>query len=262
MIMKLICFLFLQNELPSDWPLDLLMSGGQPIARQHVSAIGSICKMMLVSYGSTEMLTIANCILMNPDLYKDNYCGTVPSGIGTEVKVVDDKGETLPINTAGEIYVKSPGLFKEYYNDPEKSSAVFTSDGWFKTDDIGRITENSELYVEGRKSNIIVSGGMNVSPELVENILKTCAGVEAVVVVPISDSTYHQVLCACVTKKKGSDLTGDKLRQFCESRHNDKPGIFTVLPKFYLFLDSFPETTSGKYARKELEKIAKRHFQK
>lgn len=254
MIMKLIYFLFLQSELPSDWPLVLLMSGGQPIARQHVSAIGCICKMMLVSYGSTEMLTIANCILMNPDLYKDNYCGTVPSGIGTEVKVVDDKGEILPINTAGEIYVKSPGLFKEYYNDPEKSSAVFTSDGWFKTDDIGRITENSELYVEGRKSNIILSGGMNVSPELVENILKTCAGVEAVVVVPISDPTYYQVLCACVTKKKGNDLTGDQLRQFCESRHNDKPGILLFFQNFTFFWTRFQRQLRENMPEKSLKK--------
>ena len=182
------------------------------------------------------------------------------SGSGSEIKIVREDGSILPVNTRGEIYIKGPGLFKDYHNEPDKTNAAFTEDGWFRTDDMGRISEDGRIYIDGRKSNVIISNGIKVVPELMESVLKSYPGVFSVVVVPVKDELFHQVLCVCVQPTEGSTVTEEDVRKFCERIHNDKPGIVTVLPKFYLFMNSFPVTTTGKTSRKDLERIAAERF--
>ncbi|XP_053378453.1 3-[(3aS,4S,7aS)-7a-methyl-1,5-dioxo-octahydro-1H-inden-4-yl]propanoyl:CoA ligase-like [Mercenaria mercenaria] len=179
---------------------------------------------------------------------------------GLEIRIVDEDGKIVPIKTRGEIYCRSPVMFKEYFNDPVKTKAAKSDDGWFRTDDVGRMTESGELFVEGRKSNTIISGGFNVAPEVLEKVMKNFTGVESVAIVPVPDDIYYQVLCACVVKKTDRDVTEEELRTCCVNFHADKPGLFTVLPKFYLFLESFPETSTGKLDHRELEKIATQRF--
>lgn len=166
----------------------------------------------------------------------------------------------MPVDTRGELLVKDPGMFKGYFNDPEKTAAAFTTDGWFKTDDIGRITKTGEVFVEGRKSNVIISGGLKVIPELLEDVLLSCPGIVNALVVPVPDAVKYQVLCACVAVEKGRDVTESDVRTFCESFHTDKAELFTVLPKFYLFLDQIPLLRTGKFDRKTVESIARQKF--
>lgn len=252
--------LSLQHRLPSDWPLEVLVTGGQPTTKNLAKAIGPVCKELGCVYAATEVLVIARCSFTDSEKFHEYSCGTVIPGSGTEVKVVDKDGATLPINMRGELYVRQPSLFKEYFNDAKKTVDARTADGWYRTDDMGRINREGELFVDGRKSNTIISGGMNVVPEMIETVIKSCHGVEAAIVVPVPDPVYHQVLCACVVTTAGSDVTENDIRQHCETVHNDKPGLFTILPKFYLFLDKFPQTYTGKYSRKELENVAKLKF--
>ena len=192
--------------------------------------------------------------------FQEYFCGNITKLPGLEVKVVDESGEIVPVNTRGEVYVRSPGMFKEYLNDPEKTAAVLTDDRWYKTDDIGMMTKDAELFVYGRISNMIISGGMNVTPEIIEQAMKLCPGVATVVVVPVPDEVYYQVLCACVIRQSGSDLTEEQLRRYCNDIHNDSPRMFTILPKYYMFFDEFPETITGKTNRVELRKIARESF--
>ena len=97
---------------------------------------------------------------------------------------------------------------------------------------------------------------MNISPEILVAIMKTCSGIEDVVAVPVS--VYYQVICACVIIKSESVLTETEIRKFCEPIHNDKLRLFTLLPIFFLLLDQFPETNTGKTSRKELTQIAEK----
>ena len=181
---------------------------------------------------------------------------------GTEVKIVNEHGETVPVNVKGEMYVKNDAMFKEYCNDTAKTRACFTDDGWFRTDDIGYMTENGHFFCTGRKSEMILSGGMNVTPSILELILSSCPGVQRVACVPVSDEVMFQVVCACVILNSGTNVTEDTLRTFCEEMHTDKPRLFTVLPTYYLFFEKFPETFSGKLSKKELTKIAEDKYGK
>lgn len=230
------------------------------MTKQSAACIGKCCKSLICMYGSTELTALATVRITNLMDFTEFSCGKPMRYPGFEIKIVNENGSIVPVNIRGEIYARSPFMFKEYFNDPVKTRAAKTNDGWFRMDDIGRITENGEIFVEGRKSNMIISGGMNVAPEILEQVMKNFAGVDSVVIVPIPDETHYQVLCACVVKKEGSDVTEEKLRKSSEDFHADKPGLFTVLPKFYLFFDRFPETTTGKLNRKVLEKTAQQRL--
>ena len=110
------------------------------------------------------------------------------------------------------------------------------------------------FYCGGRKSEMIISGGMNVVPSILEATIETFPGVESVICVLVPHEVLYQVICACVVLQYGSDVTGGELRNYCEVIHNDKPRLFTVVPTYYRFMREFPETYTGKVARKILIK--------
>ena len=145
---------------------------------------------------------------------------------------------------------------------PEKTRKVISEDGWFKTEDIGRMSENGQLFVEGRKSNMVIIGELKVAPEILESVMKTFPGIDSVVIVPIPDDVEHYVLCACIVKNAECETNEEDVRRYCREYHADKPELFTVLPKYYMFFDTFPETRTGKTHRKKLEKIVHQHFRK
>lgn len=212
--------------------------------------------MLMTGYGCTECPHIAYAVAINPDNFQENSCGSLVQLPGIELKIVDQDGEI--VNTRGGIYIRSPGMFMEYYNDPVKTATVKSPDGWYKTDDLGRLDENEMLYVEGRKSNIIISGGMNVLPDLIERVIELHPAVASAVISPVPDEAYYEVLCACVLTNPGNDVTELELHSFLEEYTNDKPG----LPEYYMMFKEFPELLSGKTNRNMLAEKAAKEFSK
>lgn len=249
-----------QDQLPPDWPVDGILTAGQPLTSSLAACVGKACKFLLCLYGGTEFGAVAQAKITDPNDFSEYGCGKPLKYPGLEIKIVDETGDIVPVNQRGEIFVRSDIIFKEFYNDPEKTRAVKSDDGWYKTDDIGRMTEQGELFAEGRKSNMIISGGFNVAPEILESVMKNFPGIESVIIVPVPDDVYYQVLCACVITKPGSQVKEEELRKQCQEYHADKPCLFTVLPKYFIFLEQFPETKNGKTSRKELERLALQRF--
>ena len=196
----------------------------------------------------------------NPSDYKEYSIGYPLKG--SEMKVVDEAGQVVPVNTRGEIYVRINSCFKEYCNDPDKTSASLPGEGWFRTGDVGFMSENGVFFCEGKMSDIIISGGLKVAPGILEAVLRSCPGVSNVVCVPVPHAVtcMFQVICACVLLEEGSDVTEDTLRSYCEVVHNDKSRIFSVLPTYYMFVNKFPETDSGKISRRDLSQLAAKMF--
>ena len=228
------------------------------MSKNVVNCIGKLCRRFGTGYGATEFVIATGMTVDDPEDFQEYSIGYPYQGV--EMKVCNDDGEPVPANERGEIYVKSEGMFLGYYNDHEKTKAVFTEDGWFKTDDIGFVTEDGSFFCEGRKSEMIISGGMNVAPTILETVLRNCPGVARVICVPVAHDVMYQVICACVIAEDGGEAKEDQLRQYCEDVHNDKPRLFTVLPSYYMFLTEFPETYTGKVSRKELTKMACEKF--
>ena len=197
-------------------------------------------------------------VVDNAEDYKEYAIGYALPGM--ELKIVDDSGETVPVGEKGELYVKIGSIFKEYLNDPEKTRACFTEDGWYKTDDICYMEESGLFFCVGRKSEMILSGGFNVAPAILELTLERCHGVARAVCVPVPHEVLYQVVCACVILEDGSGVTEGSLRAFCEDVHNDKPGLFTVLPTYYMFMKDFPLTNTGKTSRRDLSRMSYEKF--
>lgn len=252
-------FLRRQDELTFDLQT-MLSTGGQPLGKSIAHCIGRITHMLFIAYGGTEFQMASSHMCTRQDQFEPSLCGKPYGVMDLEIKIVDDSDNVVPVNTSGEILLRGDGVFEGYFNDPELTASVKTADGWYRTNDIGKFTENGLLYVYGRKSSVIISGGMKVSPEHIEHIIESFPEVESAIVVPIPDDAYYQVLCACVRVKPGSDVNEAKLRQLLEEYYNDKPGLFTVLPKHYLFLEEFPEVFTGKISRKMLETLVVQQF--
>ena len=142
-------------------------------------------------YGLTECYMCSSIAVTDPGDFKEYSIGYPFKG--SEMKIVDETGQIVPVNTRGEIYVKINSCFKEYCNDPEKTKAALPGDGWLRTGDVGFMSENKVFFCEGKMSDIIISGGLNVAPGILEAVLRSCPGVSNVVCVPVHHHTLFQV---------------------------------------------------------------------
>ena len=147
----------------------------------------------------------------------------------------------------GEIQVRSPGVFRGYYNDPELTREAFTADGWFKTGDLGYLDDQGFLHLKGRSKEIIIRGGLHVYPEEVELLLAQLPWVSSVSVVGIPDSVLGERTCACIVVNDDASAPEDLLtavRQAISQRLADYK-----LPDAVLRVAELPRTASGKVLR-------------
>jgi long-chain acyl-CoA synthetase len=165
------------------------------------------------------------------------------------IKVFDEKGQDLPPGQQGEIVIKGPTLMKGYWNLPEETAKTI-KDGWLYTGDIGYIDEDGYFYITGRKKDIIIRGGENVSPVEVEEVLLQHPAIAEAGVVGIPDTVYGEEIKAFVVIKPGKQVTEEELIAFCK----DRLPTFK-LPKMVQFTKSLPKNLLGKVLRAELRKL-------
>jgi acyl-CoA synthetase (AMP-forming)/AMP-acid ligase II len=165
------------------------------------------------------------------------------------IKVFDEKGQELPPGQQGEIVIKGPTLMKGYWNLPEETVKAI-KDGWFYTGDLGHVDEDGYFYITGRKKDIIIRGGENVSPVEVEEVLLQHPAVAEAGVVGIPDAVYGEEIKAFVVIKPGKHVNEEELISFCK----DRLPTFK-LPKKVQFMKSLPRNILGKVLRAELRKL-------
>ena len=165
------------------------------------------------------------------------------------IKVFDEKGQEVPPGQRGEIVIKGPTLMKGYWNLPEETAKAI-KDGWFYTGDLGYVDEDGYFYITGRKKDIIIRGGENVSPVEVEEILLQHPAVAEAGVVGIPDAVYGEEIKAFVVIKPGKRVSEEELIAFCK----DRLPTFKS-PKKVQFMKSLPRNILGKVLRAELRKL-------
>lgn len=163
-----------------------------------------------------------------------------------EVKIVDEEGNELPPGEVGEIIVHGPMVMKEYHNNPEATRERIRN-GWVYTGDLGRFDSDGFLYHLGRKDDMIITGGLNVFPAEIENILLQHPAVAEVGAVGIPDKDRGEVIKAVVTLHLNAPISEKELIAFCRERL----AVWKV-PKLIEFSDSLPKTSTGKVARRLL----------
>jgi acyl-CoA synthetase (AMP-forming)/AMP-acid ligase II len=191
-------------------------------------------------YGSTEVgwATIATPVDLRA---APGTAGRPP--LGTVVKLLDDDGREVPAGAGGRIFVGSELTFDGYTGGGSKPVV----DGLMATGDTGRLDAQGRLFVEGRDDEMIVSGGENVFPREVEDLLATHPGVEEVAVVGVPDAEFGQRLAAYVVRRRESDVDGDELKALVKGTLAG----FKV-PRDIVFLDELPRNATGKVLKREL----------
>ena len=163
-----------------------------------------------------------------------------------DVAIKDPNGNVLPVNHIGEICVYGAPVMLGYWNNPTATESTLI-DGWLKTGDLGRIDSNGYIMLEGRSKDLIISGGSNIYPREVEDVLLQCPNVFEASVVGKIDPEWGEIVVAFIV---GTEITFDDLDSFCI----EKISRFKR-PREYIFLDSLPKNNYGKILKKELRNL-------
>ncbi|MBA4416750.1 MAG: long-chain fatty acid--CoA ligase [Syntrophus sp. (in: bacteria)] len=194
-------------------------------------------------YGQTETSPIVTVNRFG-EIRKSGSAG--PAAPGVEIKILDDAGEEMPCGQDGEIAVKGPNVMKGYYRlDNETERAL--RNGWFFTGDIGRLDEDGYLYITDRKGDLIISGGHNIYPREVEDVLAYHPDLVESAVIGVPDKDMGEVIKAFVVVKQGKDLEPEAIFKFCKER----TAAFKV-PRYIEYRDALPKDGPGKIIKKLL----------
>ena len=164
----------------------------------------------------------------------------------TDVRVVDEKGNRVPAGETGEVIVRSPLVMKEYWKDPTATAEAIRG-GWLYTGDMGRLDEDGYLFIADRKKDLIITGGYNVYPKEVEDIIYKHPAVFEAAVIGIPDEMWGESVKACVVLKPDAKATEDEIIALCKEHLASYKK-----PKSVDFIDALPKNLTGKILKAQL----------
>ena len=159
-----------------------------------------------------------------------------------------ETGTVLPVGAEGELQVRTPVLFAGYYKDPERTRAVCSPDGWYSTGDLCVLDTENYVSVVGRKKDMIIRGGANISAREIEELLFTHPKIANVACVAMPDPVLAERVCAYVICQPGATLTFDEMSDFLKTKRI----AAWKLPERLEIRQEFPMTPSGKIQKYRL----------
>ena len=197
---------------------------------------------LIEGYGLTEASPI---VCANP-LTINSYTGTIGLPLpSTEVAILDDGGCALPLGEPGELCVRGPQLMRGYWNKPEETARVLTSDGWLRTGDIGVIEGSGYVKIVDRKKDMIVVSGFKVFPNEIEDVVAMHSGVAEVAAIPVADARSGEAV-RIVVVRKNPELTESELLDHCRTYLTGYK-----VPRSVVFRSSaLPKSNIGKVLRR------------
>ena len=209
---------------------------------------------VLQVYGSTETCPIAIYTRLGGNLSLTGSTGL--AGLCCEAIIVDEAGNEMPADTVGEIAVRGPNVFFEYWGN-ENATRQALRDGWYRTGDIGLRNADGYIWVHERKSNLIISGGENVYPAEVERVLLEHPDVAECGVIGRPDPKWDEVPVAYVIRRKNSGVEAEALKAHVQAQL----ARFKV-PRDIVFVEDLPRTALGKvqhFMLKQQDSATKEH---
>ncbi|MGJ4931842.1 long-chain fatty acid--CoA ligase [Bradyrhizobium sp. HKCCYLS2038] len=216
------------------------MAVQRPVAEQWKQATGcSIAE----GYGLSETAPVLTCNLPTSTEFTGTIGLPLPS---TWLSIRDDDGNEVPLGQAGEICAKGPQVMAGYWNRPDETAKVMTSDGFFRTGDIGIMAADGSIKIVDRKKDMILVSGFNVYPNEVEEVIAAHPGVLETAVIGLPDAKTGEVVKAFVVKKD-PNLTPEAIIKHCHEQLTNYK-----VPKQIEFRTELPKTNVGKILRREL----------
>ena len=197
-------------------------------------------------YGQTECpLAIA---VLRPEDHQDDLLGACgrPS-LDVEIRLVDEAGQDVPTGEPGEIAVRAPSMMAGYHNAPALNQEMFMEGGWLRTRDVGAFDERGYLHLKDRTSDMIITGGYNVYPREVEDVLVAHPAVLECAVIGVPDAKWVEAVTAVVALRSDQTVDQETLIAFVAERVASYKK-----PQRVIFTDSIPKTAVGKLNRKAL----------
>ncbi len=227
------------------------VSTGSTIVPQHlIDRFVARGVPVLQVYGSTETCPVAVYTRLGGDLSRTGSTGL--PGLCCEAAVVDDDGNEVPPNTPGEIVIRGPNVFTEYWGNPEATRETL-QDGWYRSGDLGMRDADGYFWVHDRKKNLIISGGENIYPAEVERVLLEHPDIRECGVIGRPDPRWDEVPVAYVIRQPGCSVEAEAL----------KAHVLTQLARFkvprdIVFVDDLPRTALGKVQHFRLRELYER----
>jgi malonyl-CoA/methylmalonyl-CoA synthetase len=234
------------REAAKNWShVRLFTCGSAPIRAEVLPELeGILGRPVINRYGMTEGHVLTSLPLNGP--WPGGSVGLPLSGI--ELSIVRDDGAPAGPGEVGQVRVRGPNLFREYWRNPQATEAAFI-DGWFDTGDLGLRDAAGFLTLVGRKHDLIITSGFNVYPQVVERAINECPGVADSAVLGLTDAKRgERVAAAVVRSDAGLDET--RLREFLKSRLVDYQR-----PHKIVFVERLPRNALGKVLRRELREL-------
>lgn len=198
-------------------------------------------------YGSTETAPFATVLLKADAVAKLGSAGK--PALHCEVKIAaDDAGTEAATDAVGELWVRGPNVMRGYWNAPEATREALV-DGWFRSGDLGRRDAEGFYWIAGRSKDVIISGGENIYPAELENVLADCAEIAESAVVGVADAKWGEAACACIVRAAGAVIDEAGVRALFKDRLARYKH-----PRQVLFMDRLPKTAMGKVQKFELKK--------
>lgn len=226
----------------------LFISGSAPLLPEVFKAFQQRTgHTLLERYGMTEGGMFAS----NP-YSGERRCGTVGKALpGVSLRVVDAQGERAAPGVIGAIEVSGDNVFEGYWRLPEKTAEERTADGYFKTGDLGQFDEDGYLTIVGRNKDLIISGGLNVYPKEVEEVIDALPGVQESAVVGVVDAEFGEAVVAVVVLQPGASPQAREDQLILAVKNS--LARFKV-PKRIHFVDQLPRNAMGKVQKAELRR--------
>ncbi|MFO1025128.1 MAG: acyl-CoA synthetase [Acetobacteraceae bacterium] len=233
--------------------LRYVIYAGAPMYRaDQVHALRKLGKVIVQYFGLGEVT--GNITVLPPHLHSEDDAG-MPVGscgfprTGMDVAILDDQGQRLPAGTTGEICVRGPGVFAGYHDNPDATAKAFVH-GWFHTGDLGHMDERGFVYITGRASDMYISGGSNIYPREIEEVLLTHPAVVEACVVGMPHEKWGESGTAVLVLEQDAQVTSPEMLAHLEGKlaKYKWPERFVVWPEL-------PKSGYGKVTKREVKRL-------
>ncbi|WP_242657213.1 acyl-CoA synthetase [Mycobacterium talmoniae] len=243
-------FLFM-SQAPEFATTDLssvrfFVCGGAPVPEALILRYGERGIPFAQGYGLTETAPLALVLRTDEVAVKIGAAGHQVLPL-SEVRLVDLDNHPVPPGQRGEICVRGPQVMVGYWRNPEATAAVLDAEGWFHTGDIGQADDDGYVWVIDRVKDMVISGGENVYPAEVEDVLYGHPAIAEVAVLGTPDERWGEAVTAVVALRPGATLTLEELRDFARGKLAGYK-----IPLRLEFVDALPRTQSGKVVKYQL----------
>jgi len=194
-------------------------------------------------YGLSETSPVATCNLADTKEYTGSIGLPVPS---TEIAILDDAGNPVPLGERGEIAIRGPQVMAGYWNRPDETAKVMTADGFFKSGDVGIMDERGYTKIVDRKKDMILVSGFNVFPTEIEEVVSAHPGVLECACVGVPDAHSGEAVKVFIVRKDPA-LTAEQVIEYCKEELTAYKK-----PKYIEFRNELPKSNVGKILRREL----------